>query len=272
MIEETGDPWVLVTNDDGIDSPALLPLLAELQEIGPVRALVPSREYSWSSKTLSRFSRLELQQVYRDGAPVWTLDGSPADCANAGVHNFCPTPPRLVVSGVNIGANAGLSFLLSSGTVGAAVEAMLSGIPAVASSLQMHPQDYERWSQHRDLADLAPQWSLAAALTREVVEEVLEQGMPGGAPLVSINMPPGLELETERVLTGVTQTCYGPFFARRDGGALEHEYSGLRVVAPHSNGDIEALARGQVAITPLRFNLDVAPTEEDRRRFERPRH
>lgn len=269
--EDTGDPWILVTNDDGIDTPALLPLLTELQQLGSVRALVPAREYSWSSKTLSRFAQLDIQQVDLQGAEVFTVDGSPADCANVGVYNLWPSPPSLVVSGVNVGANAGLSFLLSSGTVGAAVEAMLSGIPAVASSLQMMPEDYERWRRHRDMGDLASQWALAAAVTREVVAEVRFGGMPEGASLVSINMPPGLGPETERVLTGVTETCYGPFFARRDGGGLEHEYSGLSILAPHPRGDIEALERGQVAITPLRFSLDVHPTEADRRRFERRR-
>ncbi|MFH1567328.1 MAG: 5'/3'-nucleotidase SurE [Gemmatimonadota bacterium] len=263
------EPWILVTNDDGVDSPALAPLLGHLAEVACVRCLVPSREYSWSSKTLSRFARLTLKPVQRGGQAIWTMDGSPADCANVGVYSLGDSRPSLVVSGINIGANAGLSFLLSSGTVGAAVEASLGGVPAAAFSVQMRPEDYERWRRHRDLADLEGMWLGAAAVTAEIVAEILAGGLPAEASLLSVNMPPDVALTTPRRFTGVTETCYGPFFARREGGFLEHEYAGLRTVVPHANGDIEALERGEVALTPLRFALDAAPSGADQARFER---
>ena len=124
MLVDGTDPWLLVTNDDGPDSPALLPLLRELSQLGDVRVLIPDTERSWSSKTMTRGGRLRVVETEMDGFTVTTLNGSPADCANLGIHNIWPTPPALVVSGVNMGANAGLSFLLSSGTVAAAVEGM----------------------------------------------------------------------------------------------------------------------------------------------------
>lgn len=263
---QESEPWILVTNDDGIDSPALPPLLRSLSQLATVCAVVPSREYSWSSKTMSRFGRLELSRLEPD---LYTLDGSPADCASIGIHNLRPTPPLLAVSGVNIGANAGLAFLLSSGTVGAALEASLSGVAAAAFSAQLQPEDYDRWRARRDLAPLAHTWDRAAAIARDIAAEILAGGLPSGAQLVSVNLPPGADRDTPRVLTGVTPTSYGPFFRRADDDRFVHEYSGIRRTLASADGDLDALERGQVAITPLRFGLDVAATAADRARFER---
>jgi len=267
--ERPSEPWILLTNDDGMDSPALVPLMRRLGGLAPVRCLVPSREYSWSAKTLSRFARLELRSLTRDGVELSTADGSPADCANAGVYHLCETPPALAVSGINIGANAGLSFLLSSGTVGAAMEAALSGVPSVALSLQLEPEDYEHWRQHRELDHLADVWERAAAIGCEVVAEVLGAGMPAGAAVLSVNMPPNPQLDTPRRMTGVTRTSYGPFFRRCDDGYLEHAYAGLRITEPHENGDLEALGRGEVSISPLSLAVEAGVAAADRHRFER---
>lgn len=243
--------------------------MRHLERLAPVRCLVPSREFSWSAKTLSRFARLDLQHIEREGQILGTADGSPADCANAGVYHLCDTPPAVAVSGINIGANAGLSFLLSSGTVGAAIEAALCGVPAVALSLQMRPEHYDHWRRHRDLDHLGETWELAAALGSEVVAEVLAAGLPRGASVLSVNMPPGLQSDTPRRMTGVTRTSYGPFFRRGDDGLLEHQYSGLRITEPRPNGDVEALEREEVSITPLDLSMAAELTSADRRRFER---
>lgn len=269
-VPQDGD-WLLVTNDDGVDSPALRPLLRSLGALAPVRAVVPVRELSWSAKTLSRFARLRLQAVAETDLPaeLHTLDGSPADCASVGIHNLMGCPPRLVVSGVNIGANAGTAYLLSSGTVGAAVESSLSGVPAVAFSLQLHAADYARWRHRRDLAGLDAGWQRAAEVAAEITAEILAGGLPEGAQLMSVNLPPGADRDTPRVLTGVTETSYGPFFRRAADGRLEHVDPRLTRTGADGQGDLEALDRGRVAITPLSFRLDVSPTPRDRARFER---
>ena len=163
--------WVLVTNDDGCDSPGLVPLMRELLARSEVSALVPEREYSWSSKTMSRFGELVLTARQRDGIPFFTANGSPADCANLGIHKLKPSKPSLLVSGINIGANAGLAYLLSSGTIGAAVEGMLSGIPAVALSLQLRSEDYRDWRTNRNPERLGGTFCRAAAVAAEIVGE-----------------------------------------------------------------------------------------------------
>ena len=262
-------PWILVTNDDGIESPALVPLLTELASVAPVRALVPARERSWSSKTMSRFESLAVTEVQVGGGlTVMTASGSPADCANLGIFSLWPTPPSLVVSGINMGANAGLSFLLSSGTVGAAMEGVLSGIPAVASSVKLRNADYRRWTARANLDDLNGLWRNAAIVSCEIAAEVLSGGLPDGASMLSVNMPSDTRPETPRRFAGVTPTTYGAFYARTDGGCYEHELTGLQVLEDE-DGDMAAIERGEVAITPLQFTFEVAVRGEDRRRFER---
>lgn len=262
--------WVLVTNDDGIDSPALRPLLAELSRLGPVIGLVPAREFSWTSKTMGRFARprLEAQDGPDVPCPLYAMDGSPADCANVGVHWLHANPPSLVVSGVNIGSNAGLAFLLSSGTVGAAIEGMLSGVPAVAFSVQLRPEDYERWRRERDIAFLASMWEQAAIVSRELTAQILANGLPAEAGVLSVNMPPDVTQASVRRLTSVTPTTYGAFFRPTSDGTFEHHYEGFRRVGSGPDGDIEALAQGEIAMTPLRFDLNPPILADDRRRFE----
>jgi 5'-nucleotidase len=272
MSQEASGPgaWVLLTNDDGPDSPALAPLARALLGVAPVRALVPARECSWTGKILSRFGRLALREHQRGGLPLWTLDGYPADCANVGVHHLAEAPPALVVSGVNVGANAGLAYFLSSGTVGAAVEAYLSGVPAMAVSLQLRATDFARWREHRDLDDLGELWAGAATVAAEIAAEVLAGGLPGGAHLLSVNLPPDATPATPRRFAGVTATRYGSFFRPgREAGTFEYGHTDLVVDPLDAAGDVAVLARGEVAITAVRFGLDLTPTAADRRRFER---
>ena len=261
---------MLLTNDDGADSPALIPLLRELSEIAEIRAVVPAQECSWTAKIMSRFTPLEVEKREQEGFEIWAVNGYPADCANLGMHTLFETPPALVVSGVNMGTNAGLAFLLSSGTVGAAIEGMLGGMPAAAFSMQLEGADYALWRRQRALST-AVEGLLenAAVVAREIVEELLRGGLPRGAALLNVNMPPTTTLQTPRRLTGVTATGYGAYFAPAGRGKFTYSFSGLQIRDADPNGDIAALERGEVAITPLRFSLDMPPTAEDRQRFER---
>ena len=86
-------PQVLVTNDDGADSPLLVPLLWELSKLAELCPVVPAAECSWTSKSMSRFEPLVLAEIECGGFPVQTLTGKPADCANIGIHNLCPEKP-----------------------------------------------------------------------------------------------------------------------------------------------------------------------------------
>mgnify|MGYP001816361150 FL=1 len=126
--------FILVTNDDGVDSPALPALVRALSNRWPVRAVVPSRERSWIGKAISRWQDIQVELVERDGVEIHSVDGFPADCTQLGVHSLFEEKPDMVVSGINVGFNHGLAFFLSSGTVGAASEGWIAGLPAIAFS------------------------------------------------------------------------------------------------------------------------------------------
>ena len=264
-------PQVLVTNDDGADSPILVPLLRELSELAELCVVVPAAECSWTSKSMSRFEPLVLAEIECGGFPVQTLTGKPADCAHIGIHNLCPAKPALVVSGINMGTNSGLAFTLGSGTIGAAVEGFLAGLPAVAFSLDLPEPAFALWRRSRRLDPaLDALVAAAAAIAAEIAAEILRAGLPAGADMVAVNMPANARRESPRCLTGLARMSYGPLFARR-AGAPHFAYHSCQVqlVGDSANSDVEALARGAVAITPLRYSLDAPISSIDRQRFER---
>lgn len=264
-------PQILLTNDDGADSPILVPLLRELSGIAQVCTVVPASECSWTSKIISRFKPLALAEIACGDFAVQTLDGYPADCANVGIHHLCPEPPALVVSGINMGTNAGLAFALSSGTIGAAVEGVLSGVPAAAFSLELPREDFAMWRRERRLAPALDELlGVAVAVAGEIVAELLARGLPQGADMVTVNMPANTTRESPRRLTGVARTGYGSLFTRHASEPrFDYRFSGMQFGDESSGGDIAALERGDISITPLCYTLDAKVVAEDRQRFER---
>ena len=263
--------WILLSNDDGADSPALEPLMRHLARVAPVRAVVPASERSWAGKKMSRFGRLRLERRACDDGELCLLDGYPADCTNLGIHSLWDGPPALVVSGINVGANAGTAYFLSSGTVGAAVEGVLAGVPAAAFSLQLASEDYRRWRRERSVEGMEGIWEEAAAVTADIVGEILRGGLPDGASLLNVNMPPGVSRGAPRRFAPLALSTYGAFFAPDPEAEGQYRYrlQGLRLLQEDETSDLAALERGEVALTPVRFAFDAGSSAQDRARFER---
>ena len=120
----------LVTNDDGIQSPALEQLRVQLSAFGRVTVIAPDRNQSATSQALTLHRPLRIHPVADD---VWTVDGTPADCVLVAFHGNLIERPTFVVSGINHGPNMGEDVFYS-GTVGAAIEGALQGVPAIAAS------------------------------------------------------------------------------------------------------------------------------------------
>jgi 5'/3'-nucleotidase SurE len=125
---------ILLTNDDSHRSPLLQLAISYFSRFGDVSIVVPLHEQSWTSKCVTRFDPVHAQEIELFGRKAFTVSGRPADCVNVGVYNLLDQRPDLVVSGINAGFNMGLGFVVSSGTVGACLEANLAGIPAIALS------------------------------------------------------------------------------------------------------------------------------------------
>ena len=262
---------ILVTNDDGIDSPALLPLLRALAELGPVRAVVPRSERSWISKAISRWTDVRVERMKLEGFEVVAVDGFPADCTNLGVHTLFDAPPELVVSGINLGLNTGLGWFLSSGTVGAAAEARIARLPAVAFSVGV-PRDDRSWKADPARLHCADTWRRAAALCADIVRAVREIGFPPDCDLLNVNFPLGAGPETHRVVTRVASLGYAALFAHKGDDVFAHASNGELIGSDrHPESDVGALDRGWVSITPVRLASSAELSALVRTRLEQPR-
>ncbi len=162
---------ILLANDDGWNAPGLAALAEGLADIGELFVVAPEHEQSAQSHALTLREPL---RVRRTAPGRWAVSGTPADCVYLALHHLLPTPPDLVVSGINHGANLG-NDVFYSGTVAAAREACLHGVRAISISLA-----------RRD--NRPPHWETAVAVARRVVRAVIEQPLPADQHM-NVNVP-----------------------------------------------------------------------------------
>ncbi|GGL54117.1 5'/3'-nucleotidase SurE [Halocalculus aciditolerans] len=166
---------ILLTNDDGIDSPGLHALDDALSEIGDVTVVAPAENKSATGRALSR----DVAVTERERG--YAVDGTPADCVIVGVEAIGPRPD-LVVAGCNAGANIGTYVLGRSGTVSAAVEAAFCDVPAIASSMLLKSEDFQRTVEKDEYA-------AAADATRYLAEHAFDSGVFEEADYLNLNAP-----------------------------------------------------------------------------------
>ncbi len=137
---------LLVTNDDGIESVLLHELVRALIAADhEVYVVAPKHEQSWTSASKTRNRPVTSAEVDRGlGSPTWIVDGTPSDCVNIAIEHLLPSRPQAVVSGINVGINASLGFILGSGTVAGACEGALHGLPAIALSQSFPVSTYDQ--------------------------------------------------------------------------------------------------------------------------------
>ncbi len=258
---------ILLTNDDGIDSPALAPFARALSKLGNVTVAVPSSERSWIGKAISRVGTIEARPVDRDGVRMWAVDGYPADCVHVGSFGILDTPPDLVVSGINVGANKGSAFASGSGTLGAAVEASNCGLAGIAFSA-MSVGDWLEWVDWVHTADGVEMWDRLAGVAVDIAGAVLATGIPDGVDAVSVNFPADATLDTPRRVTGLARTSYGALFAGSN-GQYHHAFDGvLSIDGDFDGSDFQLLDEGHVSITPVRFANAADLSDDVRTRWE----
>lgn len=161
---------ILVTNDDGISAPGLRALALGLANIGTVSVVAPSNERSAAAQSLTLRKPIFCEQV---AEREWAVDGTPADAMILAFHSLLPERPDLVVSGINPGGNLGENVYYS-GTVGAAMEAAINHVPAIAVSIVYRGKDFDYQPAVRFLGRLAPL--------------ILKEGLPPGV-LLNVNIP-----------------------------------------------------------------------------------
>ena len=242
---------ILLTNDDGLDSPLLAALQEQLIDWGTITVVAPSREQSWKGKSMTRFQDLTLKRL--EGRPVATfsLDGTPADCVNAGLFLICDPRPDLVVSGVNVGQNLGTAFVASSGTVGACLEANLAGLPGLALSHEMPPEAFSEWRLHQRLPDAAVHHcsdQISAVLGR--LRTRLSDDLVAGPVTWNVNIPATLASDWRIVASALGHTTYGSVFERLPDGRLRHTRA-ADAIDKRPDRDTAIMGRRMVSMTRL---------------------
>ncbi len=257
----------LVTNDDGIDAPALVPLARALGRLGDVTVAAPSGERSWIGKAISRVGTVEATPVVRGGIDMWSIEGYPADCVQIGAFGILEAPPDLVVSGINIGSNKGSAFATGSGTLGATIEASNIGLSGIAfSAMSVGP--WHEWVDWVHTSDGLEMWTRLADVAAEIVAMVLETGIPPAVDVLSVNLRADADDSTQRKVTGLARTKYGSLFAGSN-GSYRHSFDGiLHVEGEVADTDLAVLDEGLISITPIRM-ANTAPLGDGfRQRWE----
>ena len=242
-------PFILLTNDDGIDAPGLPSFADALSGLGEVEVVVPDRERSWVGKAITRFEPVEVGRVDVGGRQMFTTSGFPADCVQLGVHSLFDRRPDVVVSGINVGYNHGAAYLQSSGTVGAALEGAIAEVPSVAFSMGTAGDNWDSWKVWAESAASVPTWERLAHLATSMVDLLLIDGASG---VVSVGLPDSADFTTPRRITTVARVGYDQLFSETGAGVYQHTFGGLAETAAVLAGtDLEAATADVIAITPI---------------------
>ncbi|MCE1252684.1 MAG: 5'/3'-nucleotidase SurE [Anaerolineae bacterium] len=237
---------ILVTNDDGITSPGLLTLVKYLKSVGTVSVLAPDRNWSASGhvKTLNRPLRVNAETL-ADGTPALSCDGAPSDCVALAALGLIKEKIDLVVSGINPYPNLG-NDMTYSGTVTAAMEGAIWGIPSIAMSL-----DGSGNINHLD-------FSGAAATACRISKQVYEHGLPVKT-LLNVNVPnlPIDQIQGFQVTRLGLRVYQDELVRREDPQGRPYYWIGGKPptgIAEDST-DFGALAAGYVSITPIHMDM-----------------
>lgn len=212
---------ILIVNDDGVAAPGIAALSAAVADLGRVIVVAPLEQMSGTGCGLSLGGEIEVRETAVSGAVrAFGLAGTPATCVKLALRQILAAPPRLVLSGINQGTNAGINVFYS-GTVGAAIEAAWQGLPAMAVSQDIAAGD--------DFAS-------SAALARELTRQLLNGGaMPQGS-FLSVNVPADWPSEGGRVLLARQATPGAPPWVEglpADEAGLREGYATITAMAIH---------------------------------------
>lgn len=236
-------PVILVTNDDGVNSPGLTSLFNAMNKLGDAYIVAPDRERSAASHSLTMHRPLKVEELREH---VYSINGTPTDCVAIGINKILPERPVLVVSGINKGANLG-DDISYSGTVSAAIESTLMGIPSFAVSLVIKKQ-----------SNTPLHFDTASRVAIEIGRYILEKSLPGdtllnvNVPNVKINNIKGAKFtrQGKLVYDNAIQETFDP------NGEKYYWIGGGQPCWEHGeNTDIQAIQTVHISITPIHLDL-----------------
>jgi 5'-nucleotidase len=240
-------PLILVTNDDGITAPGLRALIGYMKELGEVVVVAPDSPQSGMGHAITLDNTLYSKKVTIDleaGAPVeYSCSGTPADCVKLALQELLDRRPSLCVSGINHGSNSSINVIYS-GTMSAAIEAGIEGIPAIGFSLC----DYS-WEANFKHAELH---------IKNIVRESLEHGMPKGVVL-NVNIPKlkAEEIKGIKVCRQARANWKEKFDKRTNPSGKDYYWltGEFELLDKGEDTDEWALANGYISLVPTQFDL-----------------
>lgn len=246
---------ILVTNDDGVTARGLLALVQEMRKVGEVTVRAPDRNWSASGHVKILHRPLRVKKVrLADDSPALATDGAPSDCVALALLGLVPEKIDLVVSGINPYANLGHDVTYS-GTVTAAMEAVIGNVPGIAISLDA-PADPDI---HRD-------YGPAARTASRVTQQVIKNGLPGNT-LLNVNVPylPEDEIKGIQITRQGLRIYRDELVIRDDPHGRPYYWIGGDVPTgvKEKGTDFSALTDGYVSITPLELDLTAFKQQEE---------
>lgn len=230
---------ILVTNDDGVHSPGIIALYKAMKGLGDARIVAPDRERSAAGHSLTLHRPLKADEIREN---VFSVNGTPTDCVTVAINKLLPERPALVVSGINKGTNLG-DDITYSGTVSAAIEGTIFGVPSIAFSL---------------ISDKHYHYDTASFFARQIASFVLEHSLPYDT-LLNVNIPNirkeavrGIKFtrQGKRVYDNSIQETYNPW------GEKHYWIGGGRLYWEHGEDtDMEAVQSNYISITPIHLDL-----------------
>lgn len=234
---------ILLTNDDGLHAEGLQALLAEVRQLGEVTVVAPDRERSAVGHSLTFHNPLRVRRVSQEpGCTVFVTDGTPTDCVLLALYDLMPHRPDVLFAGINRGGNLG-DDITYSGTVSAAMEGMIHGIPSAALS-QVGRGRYR--------------YAAGARFATRLARAILENGMPPRT-FLNVNFPDLEEHEIQGVaITRQGDSIYDQRIVKRTDpwGADYYWITGaVPTGQPHEGTDFRAILEGKISITPVQINM-----------------
>jgi 5'-nucleotidase len=238
-------PLILITNDDGISAPGLRALISVMAELGEIVVVAPDAPQSAMGHAITTNSTLYLNKISLEGDSFteYSCSGTPVDCVKLAVNEILKRKPDLCVSGVNHGSNSSINVIYS-GTMSAAVEAGIEGIPAIGFSLL----DYD-WN-----ANFEP----IKTFIKKIVLEVLENGLPQGVVL-NVNFPKLEEKDIKgiRICRQAKAFWAEKFDKRKTPQGRDYYWLAGEFINQDKGEDTDewALENNYISVVPVQFDL-----------------
>nr|WP_319376079.1 5'/3'-nucleotidase SurE [uncultured Methanoregula sp.] len=255
-------PSILLTNDDGVSSTGLWAAYDALRPIADVTVVAPATQQSAVGRSISIFEPLRTNQILINGERAWSVAGKPTDSVIIGLYAL-KLNPTLIVSGINIGENLSFESIMTSGTVGAALEGSNQGVKGIAFSLQVEDQG----DKFDDPRTHGQGFDAAKKVVRDVVSRVLERGFCPNADVINVNIPS--EVKGGYEVTRLAHKLFHTGVEKRldPRGRPYFWINGPLIDDAEEGTDVHAIRKGNVSISPITLDCTAHAAHEDMKKL-----